>query len=167
MSRFWSYLVHGSFADWSVNRGDMRIQLALVMFRTARRFRTSSVLPARVFGKMLCLIYVVVVEWTWGIEIPWRTEIGPALRIFHGTGIVINADSRLGRDVVLRQGVCIGSRLDLGPAPAIGNGVNFGAGSMVLGGCEIGDSARIGAGALVLNDVPPGRSAVGNPARLV
>lgn len=159
--------MRGLFMDWSVNQGDLRIQLALVMFRTARRFRISSAFPARALGKFLCLLYLVVVEWTWGMEIPWRTEIGPSLRIFHGTGIVINADSRLGRDVVLRQGVCIGARSDFGPSPVIGNGVDFGAASMVLGGCEIGDMARIGAGALVLNDVPPGRSAVGNPARLV
>lgn len=137
------------------------------MFRTARHFRTGVNLPSRVLGKLFCLVYLMVVEWTWGIELPWITEVGPRLRIFHGTGIVINGDARLGSDVVLRQGVCVGARKNGGRSPAIGDGASLGAGSMVLGDIKVGDNAQVGAGALVLADVPAGRAAVGNPARVI
>jgi putative colanic acid biosynthesis acetyltransferase WcaB len=155
------------FVDWSINRGDIRIQLALLMFRTARHFRTSGSLPKRLLGKLFCLLYLIVVEWTWGIELPWATEVGPKLRIFHGTGIVVNAASRIGEDVTLRHGVCIGARTSTGGSPVIGNGVHLGAGSMVLGDVRVGNEARVGAGAIVLSDVPDGRVAVGNPARVL
>ena len=155
------------FVDWSVNRGDLRIQLALLMFRIARLVRTRSNLLARIFGKFLCFIYLVIVEWTWGIELPWATSVGPRLRIFHGSGIVINANSRIGADVVLRQGVCIGSRVPSGECPIVEDGAELGAGAIVLGNISLGRSARIGAGAVVLIDVPEGRAAAGNPAKLL
>ncbi|WP_374953640.1 serine O-acetyltransferase [Arthrobacter sp. Y81] len=115
----------------------------------------------------MCLVYLVIVEWTWGIEIPWTTEVGSRLRIFHGTGIVVNGGAKLGNDVTLHQGVCIGARSSEGGSPIIGNGVHLGAGSMILGAISVGDNGRIGAGAVVLADVPPGKAAVGNPARIL
>ncbi|WP_373296873.1 hypothetical protein [Flavimobilis marinus] len=48
----------------------------------------------------------------------------------------------------------------------IGSGVRIGAGARILGGVKIGDDANIGANAVVLIDVPPGRTAVGVPARI-
>lgn len=51
--------------------------------------------------------------------------------------------------------------------PKIGDGVLIGAGATILGNVKIGEGAKIGAGAVVLMDVPPWRTAVGIPARLV
>ena len=118
-------------------------------------------------AKVLCLVYLVVVEWTWGIEIPWSTRIGAGLRIFHGTGIVVNDQSRIGRSVVLHQGVCLGAQTGGGPCPVLQDGVHVGAAAMILGGVVVGTGARIGAGAVVIADVPPGAVAVGNPARIL
>lgn len=155
------------FMDWSVNKGDIRIQLALLMFRTARHFRTSNSVWTRWLGRPLCLLYLVIVEWTWGIELPWVTQVGQRLRILHGTGIVVNGSARIGDNVTLRHGVCVGAKTSDGGAPVIGNGVHLGAGSMVLGDVRVGDNAKVGAGAIVLSDVPDGAVAVGNPARLI
>lgn len=155
------------FSDWNVNKGDIRIQLALLLFRIARKVRTGSGPASKIFGRPLCLLYLIIVEWTWGIELPWATSVGARLRIFHGTGIVVNGDSRIGNDVVLRQGVCIGARASTGPSPTLGDRVQVGAGAIILGGVNIGDDVRIGAGAVVLADVPAGSVAVGNPARVV
>lgn len=155
------------FIDWRVNAGDVRIQCALVLFRAARRLRTSRIHVTRILGKLLCLVYLVVVEWTWGLELPWATVVGPRLRIYHGTGIVINAGASLGADIVLRQGVCIGARASDGKSPIVGNSVQFGANSIALGNIKIGSGAIIGAGAVLLIDVPEGMSAVGNPARII
>ena len=48
----------------------------------------------------------------------------------------------------------------------IHNNVWLGGGVVVLPGVTIGDGALIGAGAVVTRDVPPGATAVGNPARV-
>jgi UDP-2-acetamido-3-amino-2,3-dideoxy-glucuronate N-acetyltransferase len=45
------------------------------------------------------------------------------------------------------------------------NGAAIGSGAVILGGLRVGAGAMIGAGALVANDVPPGATVAGNPAR--
>ena len=51
--------------------------------------------------------------------------------------------------------------------PTIGNRVYIGAGAKIIGKLTVGDGARIGANAVVTEDVPPGCTAVGVPARLI
>ena len=48
----------------------------------------------------------------------------------------------------------------------IGSNVWIGSGAIILPGVSIGDDAVIGAGSVVTRDVPPGATAVGNPARV-
>ena len=48
----------------------------------------------------------------------------------------------------------------------IGEGAFIGVDTMLVAPVEIGDGAKTGAGAVVTHDVPPGRLAVGVPARL-
>jgi serine O-acetyltransferase len=52
-------------------------------------------------------------------------------------------------------------------APKLGNRVNVGAGAKIFGNVTIGDDANIGANAVVLCDVPPGKTAVGIPAKVL
>ena len=51
--------------------------------------------------------------------------------------------------------------------PIIGDNVDIGSNSVLLGAIKIGDNAVIGAGAVVLHDVPPGDVVAGNPARSI
>ena len=51
--------------------------------------------------------------------------------------------------------------------PTLGRGVIVGANAQVLGGFDVGDGARVGSGAVVMKPVPPGATAVGNPARIL
>jgi serine O-acetyltransferase len=113
------------------------------------------------------LIYPFVQALT-GIEIWPETQIGPGLRIYHGGNIVINPATRVGANCVLRQGVTLGV-LGIGQTdcPTIGDGVEFGAYVQVLGGVTIGAGAKVGAMSVVLADVPPGKTAVGAPARVI
>lgn len=143
------------------------MQSALLLFRISRAARVNSSYPVRLVGKLLCLVYLILVEWTWGIELPWATVVGPRLRIFHGTGLVVNAKSKIGADVTIRQGVCIGSRFLSDDCPHLGDRSEYGANAIVIGDISIGEDSKIGAGAVVLTDVPANRVAVGNPARLV
>ena len=47
------------------------------------------------------------------------------------------------------------------------DGANIGAGAVILPGLTIGKGATVGAGAVVTKDVPPGVTAVGNPAKIL
>lgn len=49
----------------------------------------------------------------------------------------------------------------------IGQGASIGGGATLLPGVRIGAGATVGAGAVVTQDVPPGATVVGNPARLL
>ena len=48
-----------------------------------------------------------------------------------------------------------------------GRDVVVGAGAKVLGGFSVGDGAKVGSNAVVTKPLPPGATAVGNPARII
>ncbi|UFU14570.1 hypothetical protein LQK89_02405 [Curtobacterium sp. C1] len=87
--------------------------------------------------------------------------------IHHFGGIIIHPRAEIGSDCVLRHGVTVGERVAGGPVPVIGDGVVFGAYVQVLGSVNVGDRALLGSMSVVLDDVPPGRTAVGIPARVL
>lgn len=108
-----------------------------------------------------------VVETVTGISLPKDCRIGPGLRIWHFGGIFVNPATVIGANCTLRQGVTLGNRVPDGPCPVLEDGVELGAYAQVLGGVRLGAGCRVGAMAVVLQDVPPGATAVGNPARIL
>jgi serine O-acetyltransferase len=85
-------------------------------------------------------------------------------------GVVIGQTAEIGDDCTIYQGVTLGgTSLARGAKrhPTLGKGVIVGANSQVLGGFTVGDGARVGSSAVVLKPVPPGATAVGNPARII
>ncbi len=103
----------------------------------------------------------------YGIELPYSVRLGRRVVIEHQGAIVIHGSCVIGDDCILRQGVTLGNRHLDRPleAPILGQRVNVGAGAKILGLVRIGDDAVIGANAVVLDDVPPGTTVVGVPAR--
>jgi acetyltransferase-like isoleucine patch superfamily enzyme len=82
---------------------------------------------------------------------------------------VIEAGAWIGPNVV-----CTNARYPLSPeaksnlkGPLIRAGAKIGANVTLLPGVEIGENALIGAGAVVTTDIPAGKVAVGNPARVI
>ncbi len=105
-----------------------------------------------------------------GIEIHPGARIGRRVFIDHGMGVVIGETAEVGDECTIYQGVTLGgTSLTKGAKrhPTLGRGVIVGANSQVLGGFTVGDGARIGSGAVVVKPVPPGATAVGNPARII
>ena len=105
-----------------------------------------------------------------GIEIHPGATIGRRVFIDHGMGVVIGETAEVGDDCTIYQGVTLGgTSLTRGAKrhPTLGKGVIVGANSQVLGGFTVGDGARIGSSAVVVKPVPPGATAVGNPARVI
>jgi len=104
-----------------------------------------------------------------GIEIHPGATVGRRFFIDHGTGVVIGETAEVGNDVTLYQGVTLGgTALHEGKRhPTLEDGVIVGSGAQVLGPHVIGAGARIGANAVVLEDVAPGVTMVGIPAKMV
>ena len=108
-----------------------------------------------------------------GFEIGTGARLGRRVRFHHQHGVVIDDRCVIGDDCVFRHGVtlAINPKVDspksLTQAPQIGSRVTFGVGCIVLGGVRVGDGANIGPNAVVTTDVPPGASAVAQPARVL
>ena len=140
---------------------------AVWVYRFGRRVdRRPEGMPKR----LLTIFYwqaFRLVETITGISLPKSVPIGPGLRIWHFGGIFIHPQAVIGANCVLRQGVTIGNRVEGGPAPVVGDDVDFGAYAQILGGVRVGNRCRIGALSVVLSDIPDGATAVGAPARIV
>jgi serine O-acetyltransferase len=106
---------------------------------------------------------------SYGIELPYTVQLGRRVIIEHQSGIVIHGYCSIGDDCIIRQGVTMGNRYLDRPfdAPKLGKRVNVGAGAKIFGNVTIGDNVNIGANAVVLSDIPPGKTAVGIPAKIL
>ena len=104
-----------------------------------------------------------------GIEIHPGATIGRRFFIDHGMGVVIGETAVIGDDVTLYHGVTLGgtSWAKGKRHPTIEDGVVIGAGAQVLGPITVGARAKVGSNAVVVKPVPPGTTAVGNPARVI
>ena len=136
---------------------------ALVLHRRARWFWQRGFLWLARFTSHIARFLT-------GIEIHPGATIGRRVFIDHGMGVVIGETAEIGDECTIYQGVTLGgTSLARGAKrhPTLGRGVIVGANSQVLGGFTVGDGARIGSGAVVVKPVPPGATAVGNPARIL
>jgi serine O-acetyltransferase len=79
---------------------------------------------------------------------------------------VIDGFTEIGPNALIAPFVTVGLRHGRYEGPVIGAGVSIGTGARVLGHVHVGDRAQIGANAVVLEDVPPGATVVGVPARV-
>jgi serine acetyltransferase len=151
-------------ADWRANN-DSKARFVLTGFRLAHAVQSNPSVPAPVRLGVVAM-YKLATEWVLGIELPPRTTVGGGLRLYHGVGTVIHERTVIGRNVIMRHGVTLGHARPGGGCPVVGDGVEFGAGAIVIGDIRIGANAVIGAGAVVTHDVPANSVAVGNPARI-
>ncbi|MES2933405.1 MAG: serine O-acetyltransferase [Pseudomonadota bacterium] len=105
-----------------------------------------------------------------GIEIHPGATIGRRVFIDHGFGVVIGETAEVGDDCTIYQGVTLGgTSLNSGVKrhPTLARGAMISAGAKVLGNFTVGEYAKVGPNAVVLKEVPPGATAVGNPAHLM
>ena len=144
--------------DLARNRGSAKGRIVLSLYRFGR------VLPGGL-RRVYKPFYYVAVDMLLGISLPLETRIGPGLLLRHGQGVVLSWRSTLGADCELHQHVTLGEQGE--GVPHLGDRVLIGASAVLIGGIRIGDDAVIGAGAVVVRDVPPGATAVGNPARIL
>jgi serine O-acetyltransferase len=140
---------------------------AIAIYRFGRwNDRRQRGLTRWIFDRLYWLLFRIVETLT-GVSFTKEVEIGPGLRVWHFGGIFVHDRARIGARCTLHQGVTLGNRYPDGPAPVIGDDVEFGAYAQVLGGVRVGNGATIGAMSVVLQDVPDGATAVGVPARII
>ncbi|MEO7216481.1 DapH/DapD/GlmU-related protein [Mucilaginibacter sp.] len=157
------------FQDWSTNKGYFKGQLVLLLFRSATLVKSNIILT--VLFCWYLLFYRFFVEWVLGVELSWNLTAGKGLQLFHGQALIVNGNTIMGDNCILRHSTTIGnkgeiefSRLD---SPIIGNNVNIGANVCILGHITIGDNVKIGAGSIITKDIPSNCIVVGNPARII
>lgn len=153
------------FVDWGVNKHSLRVQLLLVSFRLTgviyRRFGWLYLVFAPLF------VIHKALELALGCELSWKVRCGPRLQLFHLVGLIVNPATMIGSDCVLRHSTTLGGRRGADDAPVIGDRVDVGCHSAVLGSVSIGNDVKIGSGAIVVFDVPSGATVVGGGARVV
>ncbi|MBA5635806.1 serine O-acetyltransferase [Duganella sp. LX20W] len=136
---------------------------AIVMHRWAHWCWTHSL---KWFGRFISYLARIIT----GIEIHPGATIGRRVFIDHGFGVVIGETAVVGDDCTIYQGVTLGgTSLHTGSKrhPTLERGVIIGAGAKVLGAFTVGEYAKVGSNAVLLKPVPPGATAVGNPAHIV
>lgn len=110
-----------------------------------------------------------------------QASIGTEVSIGEGTvilaGCVVTHGVRMGKHVALMPNavvthdddlgdyVILGAGAKLGGGVTVGDGAYIGSGALIRESTVIGAGAMIGMGAVVVNDVPPGETWVGVPAR--
>jgi serine O-acetyltransferase len=92
--------------------------------------------------------------------------IGPGTLIPHVGPIQVFPQATIGADCSIHHVCTVGAGAKPG-GPVIGDHVNLGCHSCVLGPVTVGHGAKIGAGAVVVTDIPAWSTAVGVPARVV
>lgn len=117
------------------------------------------------FFKKLKLLKLLRIQTRYGMSIPLNT-VGKGFHIQHLGSVIINAKAKVGENVNVHPGVCIGANHDL--APQIGNNVFIGPGAKVLGDISIADDVQIGANAVVLKSCDiKGAHLIGVPAKVI
>jgi serine O-acetyltransferase len=90
--------------------------------------------------------------------------VQPGLHLLHGQ-VVIDGVVEIHPGVVIGPFVTVGLRSGDIAGPTIEQDVQIGTGAKVLGRVRVGAGASIAANAVVVDDVPPGVTVVGAPAR--
>lgn len=92
---------------------------------------------------------------SYSTDINPRASIGPGFKIVHFPGVVMRGNTVIGSNATIRQGVTIGARngTDQGFS-RIGDNVEIGCNSCVIGDITIGNNVTIGSMAFVNKDIP-------------
>ena len=157
------------FQDWYANKYSTKGRFVLVLFRF------FQILNKYKFTKILfypfIFIYRILIEWILGIEINLNAQIGKDCKLFHGQSLVINGTTIIGKNCLLRNSITIGSKVledgTITKAATIGDDVDIGSNSVIIGDIKIGDNVTIGAGSVVVKNIPDNCIVAGNPAKII
>ncbi len=84
-----------------------------------------------------------------------------------GEHVLVNKLCSIGHDVKIGRCAVLAPLVAVGGGAVIGEGCSVGMNATLLPGVRLGEGSRVGAGSVVNRDIPPHRTAVGVPARVV
>ncbi len=131
--------------------------LALVLYRVKARLQARGV---PVLPRLAHRAAMLVAQ----VSIGDPVIVHPGVYLVHGQ-VVLDGLVEIGSGTVIAPWVTIGLRAGDVQGPRVGPNVSVGTGAKLIGPIEVGAGATIGANAVVVNDVPPGSTVVGAPAR--
>jgi serine O-acetyltransferase len=104
----------------------------------------------------------------YGFQIYPETQIGDGFYLGHWGSLVINPNTKIGKNCNIAQGVTIGqqNRGKNTGIPVIGNEVWIGANAVIVGGVMIGNNVLIAPNSYVNFDVPSDSVVMGNPGKI-
>lgn len=133
----------------------------------AARLRLIDGLPDGLAGTGVATTATVSVgiELGAGTVVLHHAHVGPDARI--GRAVIVNTAAIVEHDVVVEDGAHVGPGAAVLGGARIGARAFVGSGARVLPGRIVGADAVLGAGAVVIDNVEPGQTVVGQPARPV
>ncbi len=164
----------GTFSIWSMIKALLTIRAfrPVAMMRLCQATHSSTGLP-----HLLCPLFKVLhhcATYRAGLDLSWRTMIGPGFKIEHGWSLVVSQGTSIGGNVTLFQGVTLGERerVDshgnrVSAYPVIEDEVWIGPNAVIVGGDKVGRGSTIAGGAFVTMNIPPFPVVIGNPARVM
>lgn len=157
--------------DINANKGNFKGLFIVIFFRVSQLFSFKKYSIKWWFGLPILILYRLISDYIMSIELKPNTVIGAGLRIEHGFALVVNKNTIVGSNALFRHSITIGCKKmpdgSEGMSPIIGNNVEIGANTVIIGGVKIGDNVKIGAGSVVIKDIPNNAIVVGNPARVI
>ncbi len=143
---------------------------AIFQYRIAHFFYTKvTVIPFNFLFRIPIFIWQKQIEIITGISIPASAKIGHSFYIGHFGGIILNANTVIGNNCNISQGVTIGisGTDDNRGVPIIGNNVYIGVNSVIAGKITIQNDVLVGACSLVTSNVDENSIVLGVPAIVI
>ncbi len=105
---------------------------------------------------VLYRILIKMVQVFCGIKLDYTVQVGRRVKLEHFGGMILGARS-IGDDTIIRQNTTFGIRdlSDLAAKPIIEQGVNIGAGAVIVGHITIGRHSIVGPNCVVTESLPP------------
>lgn len=120
------------------------------------------------FIKLFCEYKLYRLCRKYGIEIKTKTKIAPGFVMIHPYNITISPAAEIGRNCNIYKGATIGLSNGKYPgAPQIGDSVQIGINSTVIGGIKVGNDVLIAPNTLVNRDIPDHSIVIGNPCKII
>ncbi|MGH1485111.1 MAG: AMP-binding protein [Cellvibrionaceae bacterium] len=105
---------------------------------------------------LLYLLFIKIAQVFCGIKLDYTVHVGRRVKLEHFGGMILGARS-IGDDTIIRQNTTFGIRdmTDLASKPTIEQGVNIGAGVVIVGDITVGRHSVIGPNCVITEDLPP------------
>lgn len=116
--------------------------------------------------RIILKFFLKILQIIYHFQIPEQVEVGKGFYISHFGRIIINPNTKIGKNVNIGTGVVLGqaNRGEKRGSPIIGDGVWIGANAVIVGKVKIGNNVLIAPNSYINIDIPDNSIVTGNPA---